>query len=185
MSSTKVIAISGVSGAGKTKIIKYLSNQLNCPHLLFDEYTDDKTYPSNMKNWLAEGADVSLIKTPKLTHALTQLLSTNNNRIILIEEPFGKAREEMATFIDHVIFLDPPLELCLARVIQRQLKHCDEHSQSSISGYLDKYVDHFRDIYRDTASQVRKNCDLVIQENIAIKDVIQSINCWLKSNALN
>ncbi len=49
MSSTKVIAISGASGAGKTTGFKPLAKAFNCPFLLFDAYTDKESYPHNMK----------------------------------------------------------------------------------------------------------------------------------------
>ncbi|PKG80650.1 hypothetical protein CXF85_21245 [Colwellia sp. 75C3] len=61
MNSTKVVAISGVSGAGKTTIVKQLAKEFNCPFLLFDDHTDKETYPENMKAWLKSGANVSLI----------------------------------------------------------------------------------------------------------------------------
>jgi len=48
MSSTKVIAISGASGAGKTTLVKQLAKAFNCPFLLFDDYFDKESYPYNM-----------------------------------------------------------------------------------------------------------------------------------------
>ena len=119
MSNTKVVAISGISGAGKTSIVKQLASEFNCPFLLFDDHTDKDTYPQDMKCWLIKGADVSFIKTPKFVSALVSLLSNNRSQYIFIEEPFGKERDAMLPLIDYVVLLDQPLELCLARIIRR------------------------------------------------------------------
>ena len=55
----KVVAISGASGCGKTSVIKQLSQLLSCSYLLFDDHTDENTYPSDMKRWFQSGADLS------------------------------------------------------------------------------------------------------------------------------
>lgn len=63
MNSTKVIAISGASGAGKTTIVKQLAEAFNSQFLLFDHHANADTYPEDMKKWLESGANVSAIKT--------------------------------------------------------------------------------------------------------------------------
>jgi len=183
MNNTKVVAISGASGAGKTTIVKQLADEFNCPFLLFDDHTDKDTYPQNMKDWLKSGANVSIIKTPKFVSALQGLISKNSSRFIFIEEPFGKERDVMSSLVDYVVLLDQPLELCLARIIKRHTDHLNSDSLHSISNYLDKYVDHFRDIYISAANQVRNNCDLTIQEVVSIKDTTSCVSNWLKNNA--
>jgi uridine kinase len=49
MNKSKVVAISGVSGSGKTTTIKKLAKEFNCPFILFDDHTDKDTYPHSMK----------------------------------------------------------------------------------------------------------------------------------------
>jgi len=181
MNNTKVVAISGVSGAGKTTIVKQLANEFNCPFLLFDDHTDNDTYPKNMKNWLKCGANVSLIKTPKFVSSLKKLISKNSSRFIFIEEPFGKERDSMSSLIDYAVLLDQPLELCLARIIKRHTEH--SASSDSISIYLDKYEDHFRDIYISAANQVRNNSDLIVKDSVSIKSTSNIIGNWLKNIA--
>ena len=90
MNNTKVVAISGTSGAGKTTIVKQLANEFDCPFLLFDDYIDESTYPQNMNNWLKNGANVSLIKTPRFVTSLENLISKSSSRYIFIEVPFCK-----------------------------------------------------------------------------------------------
>jgi uridine kinase len=182
MNHTIVVAISGVSGAGKTTIVKELAGKFNCPFLLFDSHTDNNTYPANMKAWLKNGADVSLIKTPTFAGVLQDLITKSSSRFIFIEEPFGKERDVMSTLIDYVVLLDQPLELCLSRIIKRQTDDQSLASLRSISSYLDKYVDHYRDIYRSTAKQVRNNCDLAIDEVASIESTARCISDWLEND---
>ena len=179
----KVIAISGVSGAGKTAAVKLLAKSFNCPYLLFDDHTDIHTYPQDMKRWLNNGANVSLIQTPKFVSALQTLRSTNNSCFIFIEEPFGRERNSMALLIDYVVLLDQPLELCLSRIIKRHTDNLPGESSASLSliaSFLDKYHDHFREIYIRAANKVSLNCDLIISGNISIKETTISISDWLK-----
>ena len=96
MNNTNVVAISGASGAGKTTAVMKLAHEYGCPFLLFDDFTAGNTYPENMQNWLINGANAFLIKTPKYTATLQHLISKNSDRFIFIEEPFGKERYSMS-----------------------------------------------------------------------------------------
>ncbi len=183
MNNTKVVAISGTSGAGKTTIVKELANEFDCPFLLFDDHTDRNTYPKNMKNWLINGANVSLIKTPKFVTSLENLVSKKRTRFIFIEEPFGKERDDMSSLIDYVVLLDQPMELCLSRVIKRHTEQPNSDSICTISNYLDKYEDYYREIYITAVKKVRENSDLILNELVPIKETTKAISNWLKSNA--
>jgi uridine kinase len=179
MNNCQVVAISGVSGSGKSTIVKTLADELNCPFLLFDDHTNTSTYPQNMKLWLNNGADVSLIKTPSFSSSLQKLVSTNNSRYIFIEEPFGKSRKEISSLIDYVVLLDQPMELCLARIIKRHTDPLNASSLPALDNYLDKYLDHFRDIYLTTANQVKNHCDLAISGAVSTKETTHCIHRWL------
>lgn len=176
----KVVAISGASGCGKTSVVKYLAEHLNCPYILFDDYTDPDTYPHNMKNWLEDGADVSQIKTPRLTEALHKLIPKATSDYVFIEEPFGRCRPAIAELIDLVVLLDLPLELCLSRVIKRHIKHSTNDPSDSIAGYLTKYDDHMRDIYEAATNQVRLCSDLTIYDVMSIGQTAEFIIKKLK-----
>lgn len=175
----KVVAISGVSGSGKTSVVKKLSHTFSCPSIHFDDHTDENTYPKDMKHWLDNGANVSDIKTPKLVNALHHLIAQSNDDFIFIEEPFGRCREPIASLIDYVVLLDMPMEVCLSRVISRHLTYPNGDPLNSIKKYLFMYDDHFREIYIGATDQVRENSDYIIQEVASPELITQSISKWL------
>jgi len=181
MSKAKVVTVSGASGAGKTTVVKLLAKKLNCDVLLFDDYANQDSYPDDMKKWLAAGANVSAIKTPDFVSALQGLILNSTSDYIFIEEPFGKERNAIAPFIDYVVLLDQPLDLCLMRIIKRHTEHEHSSSLNSISRFLDKYEDHLRESYIATVNQVRRNSDLIVNEVLSAKATTNMISEWLKS----
>jgi len=178
----EVVAVSGVSGSGKTSVIKQLVEKLDCPYLLFDDHTDENTYPTDMKAWFESGADLSEIKTPKFVDSLREYLQKCDNDYIFIEEPFGRQRPSISSFVDQVILLDQPMEVCLSRVIMRNLKHPSSDSLISIPKYLAMYDDHFREIYIALNDQTRENSDLVLQDVLSVKQTTECIIQWLRNN---
>ncbi|MFY8298962.1 hypothetical protein AAEU28_09360 [Pseudoalteromonas sp. SS15] len=179
MKQTKVIALSGVSGAGKTSVIKRLAEEFNSPTLLFDDFVEPDTYPLDMKAWLHQGANVSQIKSPRFTKALSELKVHSDSQMIFIEEPFGRERAEIAHLIDYVIMLDMPMEVCLSRVIQRHLTHSND-SSTTLSNYLRKYDDHLRDVYIRVSNKVRENSDLAVTELEDVVGLASMLSKWLK-----
>ena len=182
MSQVKVIAISGVSGCGKTTLVKNLSDEFKCPNLHFDDFVVNHTYPANMKRWSKNGANVSEIKTPELASALSKLIRSNDCKYIFLEEPFGRERDSISSLIDYVVLLDQPMEICRSRVIQRNTDNPTPDSLNSISRYLANYDDHFRDIYIEAVNQVRDNCDLSIRDVISVQACTSLIGNWLRRN---
>jgi len=183
MDEIKVVAISGVSGSGKTSVINRLSEIFSCPSLFFDDHTDENIYPKDMKHWFNNGANVSEIKTPKFVKALHELRAKCNSEFIFVEEPFGRCRNSISLLIDYVVLLDTPMEVCLSRVIMRNIKHPNSDSLNSIARYLSMYDDHFREIYIESTNQVREDSDLIIKEVTSIELTAKLISNWLKGNA--
>ncbi|AZZ98128.1 hypothetical protein [Pseudoalteromonas sp. R3] len=180
MRKTVVVAISGASGSGKTSLVKVLSARFGCPGILFDDYVDARSYPRNLQQWHAEGADVCKIKTPTMTKAL-ELGIAGRPEYVFVEEPFGKARDCIAPWIDYVVLLDLPLALCLSRVISRHFVQRQSHSSRALGNYLIKYQDHLKEIYADTVSMARRNCDLSITEDLPVEACADKVTEWLQS----
>src|ERR1044072_4046672 len=71
-----VIAVSGVSGAGKTSVIKRTVALLgDAVALHFDDYATVSSYPPNLEERARQGPNVDEWKTPRLASDLRALRS--------------------------------------------------------------------------------------------------------------
>jgi uridine kinase len=195
-----VIAGAGPSGAGKTTLVRQLLARLgNAAALFFDDYESSSTYP-DMALWLAEGADPNQFWTPHLSRDLQQLRSgatielpddkgaIDPRGVIVLEEPFGRERDEMAKLIDYVICFDLPLEIALARKLARMVDFfLAEQSADALAQHLQYflpwYLETGRDSYLAVNRRVLANCDLVVDGLQPPDTIVETVSKALLSAA--
>lgn len=189
-----VVAISGPSGAGKSTAVRNLIARLgDATALYFDDYEATSTYPE-MAQWLADGADPNQFQTPRLSADLRALRAGGSitlpqpgqviqpARVIVLEEPFGRERAEIADLIDFVVCLDLPLEIALARKLLRMLgfflaEQSPDAFAEHLQFFLPWYIESGRDSYAAVQQRVLRQCDLVADGMLppdALADAIAS-----------
>jgi uridine kinase len=127
-----VIVIAGYVGSGKSTIAACLSKRLeNAPVLIFDHYEKYIEWPQDMNQWISNGADPDQIRVPKLKEDLLSLLEgipvtdpfdgkmIAPGKYILLEEPSGDERGEIKAYIDLVVYIDVPPDVCVTRLVER------------------------------------------------------------------
>jgi len=198
-----IIAVSSVSGGGKTTLVKRTAGFLKATVLFFDDYAAVSKYPPDIKKWVEDGADVNEWKTPQFAQDLAALRSGNSifspidgvsilpSEFIVIEEPMGRERAEMASLIDFVVVIDTPLEIALTRRLLRDLgpislEDIDKATKeqliegavqivSYLKDYLSGYLDAGRDLYIAVQERAKANCDLVLDGALPVDELAHQI----------
>lgn len=192
-----VLAVSGPSGAGKsTTVAKLVARLGDASALSFDDYEASSIYP-DMTRWLADGGDPDQFQTPQLSADLRRLragtaitLPHNGQlvqpaRVIVLEEPFGRERAELADLIDAVVCIDLPLEIALARKLHRMLsfflaEQTPDAFVKHLQFFLPWYIESGRELYRMVQQRVLQHCDLVADGMLPPDALADSIEAALQ-----
>lgn len=198
-----VIAISSVSGGGKTTLVRRTADLLKGVALFFDDYASVSEYPPDIRKWIERGADVNEWETPQFAQDLAALRKGTSivspidgasilpSEFIVIEEPMGRERAEMAPFIDFVAVIDIPLEIALTRRLLRDLgpislENIEKASKEQLAegfievvtyleDYLSGYLDAGRDLYIAVQERAKENCDLELNGCLSVDELAQQI----------
>jgi len=204
ISSSFVVAIGGVSGAGKTVVVEKAAEMLGeeAVTLFYDNYPHES--PSDSYKWLKEGLDVNLIKTPQFTEDLRLLKSgkavtppmkregRNRGKVvepapfIVVEEPFARARKKVSDLIDLAAYINVPLEIALARKWFREfpsyakdLKERGEFNYDNFMSFIVTemffYLVNRRDEYMSFHNQAMESCDLVLDGTKSVDSLAEEV----------
>jgi len=155
MSERFVIAVSAVSGGGKTALVKKTAKLLGGTSLFFDDYVRfPNGYPTlcrspkDLTQWLNNGANMNEWNTPqfvKFTADVAALKRGKNvvspvsgenilsNEFIVIENPIGRCSNKMAEVINLMVVIDTPLDIALARRLLRDIDFLRRKAEEDLS----------------------------------------------------
>ena len=174
-----VVAVSGTSGGGKTTLVKKTAALLgDVVRLHFDDYIFLGNDPSEIRAWLEAGADPDHLKTPRLADDLRKLRSGEATRppdgsgviepagFVLLEEPFGRSRGDVAPYIDLSAHIELPADVALARRIVRAIEEREQPDPGQMLAHiqhdLKAYLLAGRESYEAANRAARESADLVL-----------------------
>lgn len=168
--SPLVIAISGVSGAGKTTITKQLHKRLHHSQaLFFDEY--DFEGPSDMIDWVDKGANYELWNLTPLIKDIERLKHEPLD-YIFIDFPFAYKHSKTSRFIDFAVFINTPLDIAMA---YRMIRDYKDGSSNDILRDMENYILHGRRGYLEMLNTIKPNSDLIIDGTLSVSEIIDRI----------
>lgn len=175
---TFVITVSGVSGAGKSSTVRAIAKLLgDASCFYFDDYGEAMQQPDDGLRWIAEGADLTAFALPRFGEDVRKLrqgetITTPTGRCVepasflVIEEPFGRGRIDMADLVDFSVCIDTPMEVALARRLLEAVERWDgpvEQRFQWIGTYLNTYLfEGMREVYSAINGRVRERSDLIL-----------------------
>lgn len=169
-----VVAISAVSGGGKSSVTKQLSYEL--PHakaLFFDEYEFDPC-PDDICDWVERGADFNEFNLAPLTEEIENLLNDNDEPLsfILLDYPFAYLHPEVKKYINLAVYIDTPLDLAMARRISRDYA---SKTMNDLIADLRHYTSRGRAAYVHMEETVKPNSDLVVDGSLPIAAIVEQV----------
>jgi energy-coupling factor transporter ATP-binding protein EcfA2 len=184
---TKVIAITGCMGSGKTTLVHHLRQLIPGSAVLFEDHFQTMTQMdmAELDNWRARGSNIGELSLNGFDRAIRDSLGASGSlrakkpkllppKLLFIESQFGRAHPSLADLVDYQIWIDAPLDLCLARKIL-QLSSIDSGDSNGamspleISGLCKLYLESTARLLREQIRQVASVSDatLVNDKNTA------------------
>ena len=171
------IGISSVSGGGKTRVACELARSVDSASAVyFDDFDDTTEAPPDLRKWLSEGGDYNVWRAPVLVEHLRKLKTgetagPDGNRLhyIVFDAPLGRAHAATGKFIDHMVFLNTPLDIALARRLLRD--GWTDDTEAHLRGYLDWT----KELFTRQIDQVAATVDLVLVGILPVNVLVDRI----------
>lgn len=187
MNAPFVLAVSGPPGSGKTTLSRALSERLGgAPVLSYDAYEEITAWPpERVADWLRSGAALDAVPVPGLAEDLARLrrgepvpdrerggtlrLSRRGGRpVIVLDTLLGRAHPATGEQIDHLVWLDLPLDVALARKLRsftgaaRRDPGAAPALLESLDAYLGRYDSLLHPAYALQRARIRPGADRIL-----------------------
>ena len=163
---SRVIALSGPPGAGKSTLGRLLARRLGAARIDYDDYeTQTRISVEALRAWTARGAPFAEIAFPGLPEALEAARAQGP---VVFENPLGRAHPALAPLIDRSVWLDCPPDVALVRKIatflnaERAAGSPPAAALHRLEGYLGAYAAGVHNILKIQEDRVRPLADMVV-----------------------
>lgn len=196
-----IVCLSSPSGGGKTAVTRRLGQLFSTSvTLYFDEYDDigegANIHPASLEQWQRDGRDYNAWQMPGLLGDLALLRNGQPIRspvaktilaprpIVFLDNSLGRANSTLRPYCDFMVYIDTPLDLAMARRIQRDYfgdNPLDAQSTlDQIHAMTASYLTWAREAYLDQYRQVKPLCDLVVDGCLPVDELAQKILAAIK-----
>lgn len=191
-----IVCISSPSGGGKTAVVQRLGQlHPNAVTLYFDEYDDigegANIHPESLRHWRVDGSDYNAWQMPGLIRDLELLKQgqpiqppatqtiLSPQPLVFLDNALGRASPILRPYCDFMVYLDTPLDVAMARRIQRDYFGSNQVEAQTALQQLDAMTTHYlewaREAYLDQDRQVKPQSDLVLDGCLPVDQLAEQI----------
>ena len=112
----------------------------------------------------------------------------------MVEEPSGRERQEIAEYIDLVVYVDVPQDVCVVRVVQRALgmtgsdfeRTVESESRQDLARRLKAVAlwqaqyERMRSVYIGVSGIVKQKADIVVDGMRPVAEITQQVLAAIK-----
>ncbi len=185
--TTKIIAICGAPGAGKSGVCQALAEKLNGEIISMDA---DAVYtamsPDELTEWIDAGADYNVFGMPELAEILER--KNNGARPVFFESHFGRSHDQTGQYISQQIYLQLPLDLALARQLEKVSDDFIAYGVADMGqlrwfkGFLRTYQEIVAPLLIVQARHLAARADLVVDASKPLASVVAEIADYLRES---
>jgi uridine kinase len=195
---TKVVAICGCMGSGKTTLVRQLHQLIPRSSILLEDHYQTMTHMDALQldRWRARGAHIAELNLNGFDVAVRQTIdgtarstSVSPPKILILESQFGRFHPLLSDLIDFQIWIDVPLDISLARRILQytrteMLGDSEATCLAELSGFCEMYLASTASLLREQNRLVEAVCDATLENNRSIAWMVDSALALLQSRAL-
>ncbi|BFM15346.1 hypothetical protein R50073_15290 [Maricurvus nonylphenolicus] len=183
----KVIGICGPPGCGKSTLANLLQDKIPLAKRIdIDNYQSFTQQSLNeLDQWVKDGADYNLFQLPELVSALDRQPTETP---LIFETHFGRGHQASGQYIDTLIWIDIPLDIALARNLQKFSQQFSEairidadkdqiHQQQLtwLSQYLQGYTSSIRHTLTLQRQYIRPEADIFLDGTLPAEQLCQQV----------
>ncbi|MFW2570998.1 AAA family ATPase [Legionella sp. 29fVS95] len=188
--SSKIIAISGTSGVGKTTLTKALANALDATCLFWDDFDELASGPDDYLAWYERGQNYAEWNYTALAEVLAKLGANQvvehpalkkqlqATDYIILDAPLGRLHQQTANYITTFVHIVTPLDVSLVRRLLRDFKDVNT-SKEDLLNELESYLTRTRKLFFD--GELKKTADLLIDGLLSTEAQVDLIQSYLRN----
>lgn len=192
---TRVIAISGMMGSGKSSLAEQLAVLLPDAVVVCEDefHTTVEQSVEDMKQWLERGADVGEFDLSRLGQFLertcgpqSQSSESSNQtspQYVLLETQFGRLHPVLKPWIDWQCWIDLPADLCVMRKVKQiatemasgEMIRDPAQGLRWIAEFCESYVDLTHRLFAHQQTEVPKTSDVVLDGRSPVQELCSDL----------